>query len=719
MPSGERFTVTALQAATTRFGQFALECDDVMTTIDHALDLVAAMTDAPAAALIRLVEADRVEAVSQRGGLGMTPDDSACRMASGEDLILPPGILSGTAGLAEPLVIGDWQAEERLPSWFTSRLPTVRSSLLVGVSPRGRRETLVVLDTRARRFQATQVDAVVAVVHLLSAAMDRYRRETAQAAVAAFGEFALESPSVQATLQRAVDLATDVLDTAIGFLLRVVGADQVEVLYGRGPLGEPFGGGADLPQPLVEALRSTQPLVTDWCVPYRCGRSRGREDVRREDVGGRDSGVACLTVTVRGTGEIYRLGVMDTQVRRFVDSEVDFLSSISHLLAATLKRDRVEAQLRDRSDALQRALLPASLPRLAGIESAAQYVPSGHDQVGGDWYDVLSLPHGGIGLMMGDVEGHDNVAAAVMGQVRNVVRTYAGEGHPPAEVLSMVNKFVLANSDRLVTCCYAELRPDDLTVTCVTAGHPAPLVIEPDGTYWQLPVHDGMLLGVRLEQDYQEQTTLLPRECTLLLVTDGLVDDTGDARYPGEEAFGRAAAAVACAPLDQMVQHLVACPPQVQELRDDAALLAVRVLPSTLSSGEVERIFTPFTSVIPAARRYVGDVLAHWGAGDVRDAAVLAVSELVTNAVMHTTSSVRLVLKRLAEGVWIGVHDTNDRLPIRPASMDDLDPGGRGLGIVEQTADRWGITPTPGCGGKTVWLELFSSAKADTQRYAS
>src|SRR5690606_6018300 len=123
--------------------------------------------------------------------------------------------------------------------------------------------------------------------------------------------------------------------------------------------------------------------------------------------------------------------------------------------------------------------------------------------------------------------------AAVMGQVRNVLRLYAGEGHTPAEVMTRVNRFAAEQADRLITCTYAELNLFQHSLICVGAGHRAPLVLGADGARHRLRVRPGLPLGCDRDTHYQEVTTILPAGAWLFMVTDGLVDDMAGAVHLG------------------------------------------------------------------------------------------------------------------------------------------------------------------------------------------
>ncbi|MDQ1287453.1 MAG: hypothetical protein QG622_1018 [Actinomycetota bacterium] len=362
-------------------------------------------------------------------------------------------------------------------------------------------------------------------------------------------------------------------------------------------------------------------------------------------------------------------------------------------------------QLRATTRQLQQVLLPGSLPALDGIEAAARYLPAGGDDVGGDWYDVLPHSRGRIGLVIGDVEGHDSTAAATMGQIRNVLRAHAEEGLTPAEILAKVNNFVSHHCERLATCCYAELNPATRLLTAASAGHPAPLVLEPGRAIRPVPVEAGVLLGVTSEETYRECNVFLTPGSNLLMFTDGLLD--GLAGPPGPAALVRDTAVLLRTRLQVMADLVVGRCTDPSRMRDDVALLAVR-LPAVSQpvTEKVSRVFGPRPSVVPAARWFVDDVLRAWDLSFLGERATLAVSELVTNAVVHTTSLIELTLCRLDDArLWIGVHDDNDRQLV-PCASSESDISGRGLAILTHLVDRWGTEATPLAGGKTVWLEL-------------
>ena len=129
------------------------------------------------------------------------------------------------------------------------------------------------------------------------------------------------------------------------------------------------------------------------------------------------------------------------------------------------------------------------------------------------------------------------------------------------------------------------------------------------------------------------------------------------------------------------------------------------VVPAS-ADGPRSRVFGPQLGACATARAYVERLLTVWGLTHLRDEAVLAVSELIANVLVHTDSLAGLTLRRTGrDGLWIGVHDTSHRRPVvgRAAATAG---GGRGLHIIDVLADTWGVTPDAHSSGKTVWLQL-------------
>ena len=181
--------------------------------------------------------------------------------------------------------------------------------------------------------------------------------------------------------------------------------------------------------------------------------------------------------------------------------------------------------------ALQRSLLPR-LPKVAGLRLAARYIVSADGAaVGGDWYDVLALPDGSTGLAIGDVMGHDIRAAAAMGQLRSVLRSYAWERSSPALVLDRMDRLVqgLGMAD-LATAIYARLEPraesGNMTLRWANAGHLPPILLRPDGKAQLLEGAGSVMIGVGpADSPRTEASMVLAPGSTVALYTDGVIED--------------------------------------------------------------------------------------------------------------------------------------------------------------------------------------------------
>ncbi|HEY6795698.1 MAG TPA: SpoIIE family protein phosphatase [Kineosporiaceae bacterium] len=417
---------------------------------------------------------------------------------------------------------------------------------------------------------------------------------------------------------------------------------------------------------------------------------------------------ASVLVPLGTSRPIGALALRWPEPRERSDEEQVFLRTVAAQSTQAIERARMFENQATVAQALQRALLPTDLPDLPGVRSAARYLTAHGDAVGGDWYDLISLPDGRLAMVMGDVEGHSTAAAAIMGQARNVLRAYSTEGHNPAEVMRRLNQFVCTHTDRLITCCFAEIDPAERIVTAVSAGHPLPAVVDPAGHAEQLPVEVGPPLGVEALTHFAEHTSVLPPGGRLVMFTDGLVEGPL-AVYEGMNAFLRRLSLPADVPPEDLADALVARPADAPPLPDDAALLILQVDPDAgvepVPGRAASRTFHATAAAAPAARHFLVDVLGAWGLAHLQDVVGLAASELVTNAVLHTAGNAQVTVRCPDDGgLWIGVTDGSDRLPqLHHAAEEDI--SGRGLAIVDMISDDWGVDLHHD-GGKTVWIRL-------------
>ncbi|MEV4706847.1 SpoIIE family protein phosphatase [Actinoplanes sp. NPDC049316] len=397
-----------------------------------------------------------------------------------------------------------------------------------------------------------------------------------------------------------------------------------------------------------------------------------------------------------------------TEPRTFDPEERDTLMVLAGLSAQALQRALLFEARTSMAAALQQALLPSVLPQIPGLRHAARYLPWTHGvDVGGDWYDVIALGDDVVAVVIGDVAGHSTAAAATMGQVRNALRAYATERHTPTAVMHHANQLLLdLHLDAIATCCYLELHRREGTVTAVLAGHLPPMLRTTAGTT-VLELRGGLPLGVSRNAVYQDTTFLLPSEATLLLYTDGLVEDR---RHPIDQGFDELRAALQAAPSlepEAVLDHVLSSRVGPQPRSDDVALLCLTNDTPAALPRTARRRFRGEAISAPAARRFAGDLLAAWRQEPVSGDALLLLDEVITNAIQHTVGDVVVELS-LDTDLRIAVSDTSYQAPRKRSPAPDSE-NGRGLHIIERLATAWGTDPLP-AGGKRVWFRLPRSA---------
>jgi len=267
--------------------------------------------------------------------------------------------------------------------------------------------------------------------------------------------------------------------------------------------------------------------------------------------------------------------------RTYDDEDLSMAADLARRAALTVDNARLYQREHDVAEALQRSLLP-DLPVVAGLDRAARYLPSRTaGQVGGDWYDLLPLPDGSFGLAMGDVMGHDLTAAAAMGQLRSVLRSYAWPGGSPAEVVESLDGLVQGlGMTQLATMVYGRLElpgadgPGRLTYA--NAGHPPPALRAPDGSVRFLGDGQSLLVGVALGTRRPEAQEVIEAGSVLVLYTDGLVEDRDVDIDDGLAALA-AALSVADGDAESIADALTTALTD-KARSDDVAILVVKVL---------------------------------------------------------------------------------------------------------------------------------------------
>ncbi|MBV1938973.1 SpoIIE family protein phosphatase [Streptomyces sp. BV286] len=263
--------------------------------------------------------------------------------------------------------------------------------------------------------------------------------------------------------------------------------------------------------------------------------------------------------------------------REFPAEERAVMTSLAGLVAQALDRARLYDVKHDLAHGLQQALLPRTLPAVTGLRVAARYLPAtrGMD-IGGDFYDLIRLGDTAAAAVIGDVQGHDVAAAALMGQVRTGVHAHATRGATPGQILSGTNRLLTyLGPDLFTSCLYAHLDFARRRVTLASAGHPPALLRLPDGATRPLDVPPGPLLGVDPDAEFPVTEIPLTAGLMLLFYTDGLVETPGT---DIEDSIARLARHLSQADdrdLDRLIDDLLARSAAGERRTDDIALLVL------------------------------------------------------------------------------------------------------------------------------------------------
>ncbi len=292
-----------------------------------------------------------------------------------------------------------------------------------------------------------------------------------------------------------------------------------------------------------------------------------------------------LGVPLRRAGKV--TGVLHVTSRtegRFEADDLHLMELMAGRIASALERAQLYEQRDHMASALQRSLLPGSLPQIPGFEAATLYRPyMPGDEVGGDFLDVFpQLERGCWGALVGDVSGKGPEAAAVMGLARHSVRSLARFQTRPSELLKTLNEVLLADPSipdaRFVTMCYSRIHTgtDGSRVTVSLAGHPPPLLAHADG-HVETVGTNGDLLGMFPAPDYHDVAVDLAPGDRLVLYTDGLIEQRGIDLAVGMDRLAQVLKASAGASADETVGAIRAGILDLREAReDDVAILVLR-----------------------------------------------------------------------------------------------------------------------------------------------
>ncbi|MFF4490094.1 SpoIIE family protein phosphatase [Streptomyces sp. NPDC001544] len=474
--------------------------------------------------------------------------------------------------------------------------------------------------------------------------------------------------------------------------------------------------------PFSAALRTGRSYL-EPVLDTRSGPWVDHDPVRAQRV--RDSGVhSLMVVPIRARRCVLGLALFGRSVEQKPFQEDDLLLAEELVTRAALCLDNALQYARERTAALalQRDLLPHRVRGGVAVEVASRYVPAdlAHG-VGGDWFDVIELSGARVALVVGDVVGHGINAAATMGRLRTAVRTLADLDLPPDELLAHLDDTVrrLNDEDADVTgpgsaevgatCLYAVYDPVTGRCTLSRAGHPPPLIVDPQGrvTLPDLPAAAPLGMGFGLVP-FESVELDLPEGSVLALYSDGLVESRDEDIDVGLRRLG-AALTRPGAPLEDLCARAMETLP-ARAPADDVTLLLARtraLRPAQVACWDLRN--TPVT--VRTARHLAVRQLRQWGLEPLVTPVESVVGELVTNAVRHGDgpSRLRLIRHRVLTCEVFDPHTGRPR-PRRPRALDEQ---GRGLHLVARLSRRWGARSSPD--GKVVWAEQDLPSTADAR----
>jgi len=348
-----------------------------------------------------------------------------------------------------------------------------------------------------------------------------------------------------------------------------------------------------------------------------------------------------IGVPLLAEGEVIGVLVVGAAApRHFTTEEIGLLRLAADRVAIAIGHARVYEREHKIAETLQRSLLPETVPDLPGLDVGARYRPAAAEaEVGGDWYDVIPIPGGRVGLVMCDVAGKGLAAASMVGRLRSALRAYALEGHTAARVVEQLNRLVWteaheseAHESEMATLLYAVVDPGDGVLRWVNAGHLPPLLLTLERMPHFLEGGSSVPLGVLPFPAYEEVSVRMEEGSTVVLYTDGLIERPGTHIDVGMETLAgivREAPDDAKALCDHVLEALVPEPGP----DDDVAVLALRNIP-------LEAQFRAEFPTAPEALASMRGLVRRWlrqAHGTDQEIAEIttACGEAATNAIEH------------------------------------------------------------------------------------
>ena len=408
-------------------------------------------------------------------------------------------------------------------------------------------------------------------------------------------------------------------------------------------------------------------------------RSRGFADILIIPLPGRQGTVGAFALAARETG-------------RFDDATRKIAEILGLQIANALDQATLFERQHHVADRLQRALLPASFPRVPGGQLDGAYRPASEEaEVGGDWYDAFELPDHRIAISMGDVAGHGLEAATIMGEVRIALRAAAVGERSPAAVLEQINSVTnLRGGIGMVTAIFGYYDPVNRELTYAVAGHPPPALIVENGFAGYLP-GGGVPLGIGNAIDTRDWTITLPPRSWVIFYTDGMTEYGRDV-IAGEERLLEASMRACESDPENPAMALQERIFSESVNRDDAATLALSCFDGPVPT-RMEYSAVPMTAPIVRAmvHRFCDQQKLP---EDQRFALTAAIGEAVANSVEHayrTEDNGSFEIRLHAENDCIAVQ-VQDHGQWR--TFERRDDRGRGMILMHELMDRVRINST-------------------------
>lgn len=608
------------------------------------------------------------------------------------------GFAGRVAALREPVIIEELKPGDAVnPLLYEKKIrsllgvPLIVEGRLLGVLHVGSQSQRVFTVEDATILQIVGDRVALAIDHARLFGEERAAREAAERAVERLTQ--LQSVTESALAYLAVDdllevllqrvVATLKVDTAAvlladeeGKFLEARAAKGLEEEVERGfrlPIGEGFAG-------RVAAERRTVILP-------RISRETVVNPLMFEK--GISSLMGVPMVVERRLVGVLHVGSLTP--RDFTHDESELLQAVADRVALAIEHDRLFEHHRV-AEMLQRSLLPDSLPEPPGLSLAARYLPAAAKQlVGGDWYDVIELSDGRVGVAIGDVVGHGLEAATAMGAFRNALQAYAAQGLSPAEVAPLLARFAASTGrGQMATYIYGVIDTDRRYFRFVNSSHPAPLLVRPDGTAEQIASPLLPPLGTAVAPPAEEAEVELEPGTTIVLFTDGLVERRGE-RLTTRSAELRDLASRATAEPDLLSDALLQGMLGGEDPPDDVAVLTIQ---RAATANDALRLnVAARAEELAAIRRLLRGWLTDSGA-DRRavEAVLLASGEACTNAIEHAYGPGEQTFQLFGEiengSVQLTIRDNGRWRPPRGQNR------GRGLGLMETFMDEVEVSPS-------------------------